>query len=324
MSGYAAGWPRAEAVPELVDEDKDHVGGAETAGQVVVGNLDVAAGEDDAFTDPADPNSASRPGRPFFVLQGHEQAVLSALVDIGADQPDGEIEVRRFDFGPVSNGVLGQPLHSLEGGRTPGRVLYDPDLDRFTQRPEVRIPGHEGGPRGGRDDRVVGAEAEELVGGGLVGERSQRPGGGPRGRPGGGSGAPSAKMRHAAFEERWAGPRPGSGHGRKWKSYSMRVDFHWTVSRSFLVGGCAKAGVMQGLGDTRFRGPAGRGAGPHRENWPEVGVPSRPGASTPGAICALAALRAACRPPLGELAGGRRSKPSPALLLGRRCVPSVG
>ncbi len=30
------------------------------------------------------------------------------------------------------------------------------------------------------------------------------------------------------------------------------------------------------------------------------------------------------RPPRGELAGGRRSKPSPALLLGRRCVPSVG
>ena len=61
---------------------------------------------------------------------------------------------------------------------------------------------------------------------------------------------------------------------------------------------------MQGLGDTRFRGPAGRGAdqrsafqavpalllreryalsprfaqraGPHWENWPEAGVPSRP------------------------------------------------
>ena len=47
--------------------------------------------------------------------------------------------------------------------------------------------------------------------------------------------------------------------------------------------------------------------GPHGENWPEAGVPSRPGASTPGAICALAALRAACRP-----------RPAPTGRTGRR------
>ena len=51
------------------------------------------------------------------------------------------------------------------------------------------------------------------------------------GRSGGGSGSPSAKTRQATFEERWAGPRPGSGPGRNRKSHSRRVSFHWTVSR---------------------------------------------------------------------------------------------
>ena len=41
------------------------------------------------------------------------------------------------------------------------------------------------------------------------------------------------------------------------------------------------------------RGPAGRCAGPHRENWPEVGVPSRPRASAQSARRGSARLRRA-------------------------------
>ena len=95
---------------------------------------------------------------------------------------------------------------------------------------------------------------------------------------------------------------------------------------------------------SRPAGPRCRSAGPHRENWPEVrrskpssrscsvgsrrhwcrfraparcrsetGAPSRPRASSRLAMRDLAARRAAvpvCRPPPGELARGRRSKPS--------------
>ena len=52
------------------------------------------------------------------------------------------------------------------------------------------------------------------------------------GRSGGGSGSPFAKTRQATFEESWAGPRPGSGHGRNRKSHSRRVGFHRTVKVS--------------------------------------------------------------------------------------------
>ena len=53
------------------------------------------------------------------------------------------------------------------------------------------------------------------------------------------------------------------------------------------------------------RGAARRCAGPHRENWPEVGVPSGPRASSRAASASPAALRAAVP------TGGRRSKRSP-------------
>ena len=52
------------------------------------------------------------------------------------------------------------------------------------------------------------------------------------GRSGGGSGSPFAKTRQATFEESWAGPRPGLGHGRNRKSHSRRVSFQWTVKVS--------------------------------------------------------------------------------------------
>ena len=52
------------------------------------------------------------------------------------------------------------------------------------------------------------------------------------GRSGGGSGSPFAKTRRATFEESWAGPRPGLGHGRNRKSHSRRVGFQWTVKVS--------------------------------------------------------------------------------------------
>ena len=48
---------------------------------------------------------------------------------------------------------------------------------------------------------------------------------------------------------------------------------------------------------------APRDAGPHRENWPEVGVPSRPRASSRLTMCDLAALRAAV---LASSPGGGR------------------
>ena len=93
-----------------------------------------------------------------------------------------------------------------------------------------------------------------------------------------------------------------------------------------------------GRGPSR-RPPAAGCAGPHRENWPEVGVPlparhlrcwgprrqeSHPGGRGPSRPPAYGGL---CRPPPGELAGGRRSLAwAPPALLGStpRGRPSGG
>ena len=80
----------------------------------------------------------------------------------------------------------------------------------------------------------------------------------------------------------------------------------WRVA---LAGGVsAERCTMTELGSTPPRPAARSGAGPHRENWPEVGGPSRPGTSSRSATRGLAALRAAVP------TGGRRSKPSPRFL----------
>ena len=47
------------------------------------------------------------------------------------------------------------------------------------------------------------------------------------------------------------------------------------------------------VGGTPFRSPPASGAGPHRENWPAVGVPSRPRASSQSAVRRFARLRRA-------------------------------
>ena len=77
----------------------------------------------------------------------------------------------------------------------------------------------------------------------------------------------------------------------------------------------------------RFRGPAGRGAGPHRENWPEVGVPQAvPAIQCGSAIRGTAALTLAWPASSVRVSrsrampvGDRRSA-VPAILRGRRCA----
>ena len=80
-----------------------------------------------------------------------------------------------------------------------------------------------------------------------------------------------------------------------------------------------KGAIPTGQGPRR-RGPAGRGAGPHRENCPEVGVPSRPRAFAQSAVRGfdrLSAVDAGRRPALRcrarstRFGGTRGFKPSP-------------
>ena len=78
----------------------------------------------------------------------------------------------------------------------------------------------------------------------------------------------------------------------------------WGLRRRGPAGRCADRrsafqAVLAPLLDGRYavRGPVGGGAGPHRENWPEVGVLSRPRASS------LVALRSVLLPLSGRFLG---------------------
>ena len=72
--------------------------------------------------------------------------------------------------------------------------------------------------------------------------------------------------RHAVslrFAQRCRAPPGGLPRGRRSRASGS----------SFPGGVLAETGVIRELGDTRFRCAARSGAGPHRENWPEVGGP---------------------------------------------------
>ena len=106
-----------------------------------------------------------------------------------------ELQVSRSDLGPVPQGVLAQPLDALVDAPAPRRILDDADFDRFSRRPEVGVPGREGRPRRGRDDRVVGSEDKESVALGVVREPSRR-------QHNGGSDAPKQRVNSACDRRR--------------------------------------------------------------------------------------------------------------------------
>ena len=140
---------------------------------------------------------------------------------------------------------------------------------------------------------------------------------GPRrqGRPSGGSGSfPSARLRRAV-------PGPTGRTAQRSAFPCLRATCAAGVHAE-------RGGHPGGRGPSR-RPPAAGGAGPHRENWPEVGVPvparhlrcwgprrqgGHPGGRGPSRPPACGGR---CRPPPGELARGRRSRAcAPPALLG--------
>ena len=113
----------------------------------------------------------------------------------------------------------------------------------------------------------------------------------------------------------WFHPPPAGGADRR-SAFPGLPDHPagWQyVVRPPPAGGADRRSAFPGLPDHPagrlyvVRPPLAGGAGPHRENWPEVGVPLPPGPPPRSGVRGSPASGGRCRPPPGELAGGRRS-----------------